>query len=238
MEANVQGALLYAMMTSDTSSITPTYVVRLPNSDLSLVCDNKTTVLYCKKFESCIHGPMIFNCDGCTNINIVASEDGIPVGTSPITQTIKLKNSPYKGDSQSYGKITVESPDQFVRQIQWCSKGKKCINVPFDIDVDLYSGIKQSSKWISQYNKEKMEIEKLKQIIAKIEEKITRLSQFLNNEESISVEATQKVTQEMKEIFEKYQKDFNDGIIGTFNMTSAKKADGELSDIMKTLGIK
>ena len=40
-----------------------------------------------------------------------------------------------------------------------------------------------------------------------IEEKISRLSQFLNGDESVSVEATEKISQEMKEEFEKYHKE-------------------------------
>lgn len=238
IEAHAQGTLLYAKMTEDVSSITPTFVVRMPSSDISLVCDNKVTVPYCEKFKSCVHGPITIKCDGCQKIKIVSSKDGIPLGTNPITQVIYVKDMPYKGDAQSYGKITVESPDQFVHQVQWCSKGKKCINVPFDIDIDLYSGLKHSTQWTFNYIQEKKSIEKLRQMIAKIEEKIIRLGQFLNNEESVSVEATQKVQQEMKEKFNKYQKDLDDGLLYKFNVTSAQKADEELSEIMKTLEIK
>lgn len=240
MEANVQGALLYGMMTEEESSITPTYVVRLPNSDISLVCDNdsKTTVQYCKQFDSCIHGPMIFKCDGCNKIEIKCSKNGIPLNANQVTQTINLKYMPYKGDNQSFGKVTVESPDQYVRQIQWCSKGKKCIDIPFDIDVDLYKGLKNSTKWISDYNNEKLSIEKLRHLIATVEEKITRLSVFFNDKDSVNIEPTQQFSQEMKEKFEQYQKYFNDGTIDTFDADSAKKANDELSDIMKTLGIK
>lgn len=237
IEACALGGLVYAMMAEETSPITPTYVVRIPNSDISVNCDGKITVPYCKKFGSCLHGPVTFNCDGCKDINIVSSKDGIPIGASTTTQTITLKSMPYKGDDQSYGKVTIESPDQFVSQVQWCSKGKKCINVPFDIDIDLYSGMKSSNKWISEYTKEKSNLEKQRQLIASIEEKISRLSQFLNGDESVSVEATEKISQEMKEEFEKYHKDFIDGAVTNYNATYARKADDDLSAIMKSLGM-
>ncbi|OHS99116.1 hypothetical protein TRFO_34516 [Tritrichomonas foetus] len=234
-EAIAVGAALYAMMIDDAITFPPTYSIKQPTTNVYVKC--RDTVQFCYKGHSCHHGPMVIHSDGCQTLVVQSDFRYIPEGVSEITQKATLKSRPYEGVKQAYGKLTMGSPGEYIDKLQWCVAAD-CENIPFQLDVELYQGLNTSKEWIKKYNDVKKNQEIMKKRAQGIEVLLDRLKTFFDRYNSVGVEATLDITQEMKETYEYYLKDFNAGVMEDYGKIQMNVAYEELNGLIKSLGLK
>jgi hypothetical protein len=225
-EALARGGVLATVLKGEIVPFVPTLTHRRAVFSLNFTCNS--TQVFCERGKFC-PSQLVESAGGCAKAIITADASELPEGLDNVMATIEVNLS------NGTGYFTFDSPDPVVTRVRRCVVGR-CSPLKF---VPKYGEAWELETgrfllpWLEAHDPEERPAKGT--ILNRIRELLDRLSSLLDTDKDFTVEASDGVTEQMFQTYQRYSEQFKAGKIRKMSQTELNQVLTNLEAIHKTV---